>query len=443
MTGVVRKEDQPSNAALSLDLQEFAEISEIFPLLFLIVGALATYILLTRIVQNQRSQIGLMRAMGYSRRQVLMHYLGFALFIGALGAVIGTIAGYLLSELVTNLYVGLLGLPYTSTRMGWVEWMAVTEGVLIGIVPCLVAGSLPALAAARISPAAAMRPPPPTTGRKLLLERIVPPLKRLSSLWKIPLRNIFRNRRRSVYTIVGVAFGTSLVLVSAAFIDSIDDVMDFQFGRVQRYDVMIGFADPQPVESLGTVAGWQGIERLETVLQVPATLEYEGTTYSTLVIGLSSEAELYGLYSPGGERVHVQGGGILLSESLKSVLGVKEGDTIRVGTPEGLFSIPVLGLVKQGMGSPGYVSLDDAWQVMGNQSVASGLMLSVSPEYLETVREKAYTLSGAASVELTAGQQGKGRGADGPHPGHDVGDAWFRGSPVPGYRVHHGDGEHP
>jgi putative ABC transport system permease protein len=401
VTEVVKREDQPSNAALSLDLQEFAEMSEIFPFLFLIVAALATYILLTRIVQNQRAQIGLMRAIGYSGRQVMMHYLGFSLVIGIVGAVAGTVAGYLLSELVTNLYVGLLGLPYTSTRMGWVEWLAIEEGLLIGIVPCLVAGFLPARAAAGISPAAAMRPPAPTAGRKLLLEKIAPPLRRLSFLWKIPLRNIFRNRRRSLYTIIGVAFGTSLILVSAAFIDTIDDVMDFQFRRVQRYDAMIGFAEPQPVAALDAVAGWQGVERVEPVLQSPVSLEYDDKTYSTLVIGLSPDAELYGLYSPGGERTHVQDGGILLSESVRNVLGVRVGDTIGVDTPEGLWSITVVGFVKQGMGSPGYVSLNDAQQVLGSQPVANGLMLSVDPEYMDSVREEAYALTGAASVELT------------------------------------------
>ena len=108
---LVPSEDQPSNTAIKMDLEEMGEFAEVFPLLFLIVGALATYIFLNRIVHNQRSQIGLMRAIGYSRRQVLRHYLGYALIIGVVGAIAGTVAGYLLSEVVTRFYVGILGLP--------------------------------------------------------------------------------------------------------------------------------------------------------------------------------------------------------------------------------------------------------------------------------------------------------------------------------------------
>jgi len=250
---VVPRDEQPSNAALKLDLQEFAEMAEVFPLLFLIVGALATYILLARMVHNQRSQIGLMRAMGYSRRQLLVHYLSFALIIGVTGATTGMLAGYLLSIVVTKLYVGMLGLPFTATRMGWIEWLAIEEGLFFGILPCIIAGIIPAYRASRIPPALAMRPPAPTAGRRLLLERIFPVLNRLSFLWKIPLRNIFRNRRRSIYTIIGVSFGISLILVSAAFLDSIDSLMTWQFDKIQRYDLQINFAENQSADLIDEV----------------------------------------------------------------------------------------------------------------------------------------------------------------------------------------------
>ncbi|MGW8178757.1 MAG: ABC transporter permease, partial [bacterium] len=101
----VPRDEQPSNAALNMDLQELSEMAEVFPLLFLIVGALATYMLLTRMVHNQRTQIGIMRAMGYSRRQILVHYLSFALIIGVFGATTGILAGYFLSMLLTKFYV--------------------------------------------------------------------------------------------------------------------------------------------------------------------------------------------------------------------------------------------------------------------------------------------------------------------------------------------------
>ncbi|MGB2582594.1 MAG: FtsX-like permease family protein [Dehalococcoidia bacterium] len=400
---VVPREDQPSNAALSMDLEGFGELAEVFPLLFLIMGALSTYILLTRIVHNQRPQIGLMRAMGYSRRQVLVHYLSFALIIGIVGAVAGTIAGYLLSELITKLYTGILGIPYTKIEMNFLQWLAIEEGLFLGILPCAIAGIIPAWAASRLSPSEAMRPPSPTAGRKPLLERIFPFLTRLSFLWKIPLRNIFRNRRRSLYTVIGIAFGISLILVSAAFIDAIEAFMDVQFNKVQRYDAQINFSpnQPQPAALAIEVQNWDEVEKAEPILQIPVRLEHEDNSYSTLVVGLTLNSELYGLFSTSGDRVGVSDEGILLSEGLKKALDVDSGDTLTLLSPWGTQQLEVTGFIQQPLGSYGFVTLGQAQELIGGFPIINGLMLEVEPQYLDSIREKAYGIPGTASVELT------------------------------------------
>jgi putative ABC transport system permease protein len=404
---VVRQEDQPSNAALALDLQEFGEMAEVFPALFLIVGALATYILLTRVVQNQRPQIGLMRAVGYTRRQVLAHYLSFALAIGVVGAVAGTIVGYLLSEVVTDFYVGILGLPYTSTEMGWVEWLALEEGMMAGVLPCLIAGIIPAWSASRLAPSEAMRTPPPAAGRRLLLERVFPFLARLSFFWKLPLRNIFRSRRRSLYTIIGVALGISLILVSAAFIDSIEYLFDFQFSEIQRSDAQVNFVDPQPYDVLDEIRGWDEVERAEPVLQIPAQLQHGDETYSTLVMGLPLDSELYGLFTPSGERTSVGPDGILLSNALKDTLDVETGDSVVLRSEYGTGEATVAGFVKQPVGSFGFVSLQNAQELVGGYQVINSVMLSADPDQADALREKARLIPGTPSVDLTVEMTGQ------------------------------------
>jgi putative ABC transport system permease protein len=395
---LVTREDQPSNAALSLDLEEFGELAEVFPLLFLTMGALATYILLTRIVYNQRTQIGLMRAVGYPRRRILAHYLSFALVIGMVGSVAGTIAGLLLSGAVTKLYVSILGLPFTQTE---IHWLAIEEGIFIGLLPTLIAGILPALAASRLNPAAAMRTPPPPTGRKLLLERVFPFLRGLSTIWKIPLRNIFRKRGRSLYTIIGVAVGVSLILVSASFLDSLESLLGLQFDRIQKYDAQVLFASHQPAGLEATVQGWDEVNEAQPVLYVPTRLEHGGSTYSTQTVGLLAESDLFGLYSDSGERVRVGTDGILLAEGLKAVLDIETGDTITLRSAAGTLELAVAGFVKQPMGSLGYISLEQAQQLAGGQDVIGGLMLAVEPQHLDTIREKMFEIPATGSVELT------------------------------------------
>jgi putative ABC transport system permease protein len=405
-TEPVSLEDQPSNAALQMDLDQFGEMSEVFPLLFLIVGALATYILLTRLVYSQRSQIGVTRAIGYSRRQVLFHYVGFALIIGLAGSVAGAIAGFLLSEALTHFYVGVLGLPYTKIQL---NWLAFEEGIFIGLLPCLLAGAVPAYRASRLSPAAAMRTPTPTAGRKLLLERLVPPLTRLSSLWKIPLRNIFRNRRRSLYTVVGIVFGVGLILVSAAMMDALDAYLKFQFEDVQKYDAQITFLEPQDrATQLAEIGNWEGVESAEPMLQIPAGLISTEELYDTYLVGIEPQCQLYGVYDTSGKQTSVGTEGVLLSKGLRDTLAVSVGDSIGLRLGGNVTQVPVAGFVKQTAGGYAYMSLAQAQALMGGENVINSVLVSGDPSQMDAIRETAYDLvdstSGVpktASVELT------------------------------------------
>lgn len=408
VTEVVPREDQPSNMLLSADLQGFGEMAEVFPVLFLIVGALATYILLTRIVYRQRSQIGLMRAVGYSRRQVLLHYLAFAVIVGAAGSVVGVAVGYFLSELITELYVSFLNLPYTRIEMGWIEWAALAEGVSIGIIPCLIAGFIPARAAARLVPAEAMRSAALATGHKPLVERLFPPLSRLPSPWKIPLRNIFRSRRRSLYTVIGIAFGVSLILVSAGFIDTAEYFVRGQFDDIQRYDAEVTFARPQPSSLAEEVEGWEETSRVEPVLKVPVGLEHGENSSSTLLMGLVEEPQLYGVVSPDGDYIGVYEQGLVLSEGLRDTLDVSAGDAVDVRTASGLRQMEVVTFAKQSMGAYAYTTLGQAQSLAAAGSSIGALMLGFNEGYGGSrVREKAYELPGVASVELTSETRGQ------------------------------------
>ncbi|MBN1190249.1 MAG: FtsX-like permease family protein [Dehalococcoidales bacterium] len=390
---VVTRDEQPSNAGLEMDLQEFGEMAEIFPVLFLLVGAITTFILLSRIIQRQRSQLGLMRAIGYSRRQVLWHYLGFALVIGVTGSITGVIAGYFLAGSITDLYIEMLGLPY---KLAGFHWMAMEEGVIIGILPCLIAGIFPALAASRLQPAEAMRTPSPAGGRKLLIERVIPYFGRLSLLWKIPLRNIFRNRRRSLSTVLGVAFGAILMMASAGFLDSIDSLFSVQFGHIQRYDARLSFADPAKQEISAEVEEWEGVNETAAILELPVVLEYGNKTFPTLVMGIPPETELYGLYSSSGRKETTREGHILLAGAIRDKLAVEAGDAIAVNSPYGKAVFELDEFVEQPMGSYGFITLGNAQQLIGAK-IINGILLNMEDDSISGLRSTAsQNLSGVA-----------------------------------------------
>jgi putative ABC transport system permease protein len=395
---VVTSDEQPSNAGLKLDLQEFGEMAEIFPVLFLFVGAMTTFILISRIIQRQRSQLGVMRAIGYSRRQVLWHYLSFALVIGFIGSVIGIIAGYLLAESITNLYIGMLGLPYKITSF---HWMAMEEGIIIGLLPCLIAGIFPALAAARLQPAAAMRTPPPAAGRRPLLEKIFPIVKKLSLLGKIPLRNIFRNRRRSLSTVLGIVFGTVLILAATGFLDSIDSLFNVQFEQIQKYDARLSFAQPVSEDVTDTVLGWEGVNAVSPILEVPASLKNGEKSFSTVVMGMPPKTELYGLYTPGGDKISLTEGHILLATAVKEKIGVNTGDVVTVASTYGQGDFLVSGFVKQPMGSFGYLTLEDIQQMTGARGIISGMLIGADSNVISSLRQVASQNFDSIAMEIT------------------------------------------
>jgi putative ABC transport system permease protein len=150
------------------------------------------------------------------------------------------------------------------------------------------------------------------------------------------------------------------------------------------------------------VQNWEEVEKAEPVLQIPVRLEHGDKSYSTLAFGLSPDSELYGLYSTSGDRVNVTEEGILLNKGLRKTLDAASGDTITLRSPWGTGQLKVAGFVDQPIGSYGYVTLGQAQELVGGLPIISGLMLEAEPQYLDTIRERAYDIPGTAFVELTS-----------------------------------------
>ena len=226
LTQTVRQEDQPSNAALQLDLQGADELANLLPTLVLIVAALSIFIALSRMVQAQREQIGLFMAMGYSRGTVLRHYLAYAALIALVGSLAGVALGLWLGAGLTGVYAETLGIPLVEHKL---QLLPPIMASVVSMVIALIAGLVPAWRSARMQPAAAMRRDPqvalvkgsiPWIERALRLV-LTPPLT-----LRIPLRAIFRTRVRSLYTVAGVSFAMVLLLTSAGIFDTMTNMLN-------------------------------------------------------------------------------------------------------------------------------------------------------------------------------------------------------------------------
>ena len=395
------RDSQLSNQLLQLDLDGFESLAIVFPILFLVVSSLAIYTLLNRLVQSQRGQIGVMRAMGYSRGQVLRHYLAYGLVIGTVAAAAGVGLGYAIATLLTRAYGSFLTVPFISTQA---NPGVLAIGFAAGLSASLVAAAIPAWLSAGIRPAEAMRPPAPPAGRRLLIENLLPPLKRLPNVLKLPLRNIWRVPSRTVYTAFGMAAGVSLVLVAASFLDSYDRAIDLQFDRIQNYDARINFVEPFPIALVDEAEAIESVRDAEPLMEVPVELSADGARHATLLQGMEADGDLLRAYTPDGERLE-PADGLLITTVVAKLLGVEEGDTVDVrpvAPGAEAVSLTVDGIAQQPLGDVVFARLDTAQALAGGQPIGSVLLVSFAGDATPALESQLYALNGAGSIDFTS-----------------------------------------
>ena len=393
---VMAQADQPSNAALQEDVQGFGELAVLFPVLFLVAGSSAAYVLLGRLVRSQRGQLGMLAANGYPRRRILGHYLAFGAAAGAGGALVGALGGIVLARWLTDTYTSSLGIPLAVTRF---RPLTPLVGLVVGTLAGALAGAGPARTAMRVPPAEAMRGiAPVAVGTRSVLGRL-PGTRRLPVEARMVARNALRTPRRSLSTALGVVLAAVLVLSSLGLLDTFEVVLDEQFHSVRREDVQLYVAG-DPSRLVPTVADVPGVVAAEPSLQAPVTLVAGGRRYQTALEG----------YAPGTEMHRFPDGlpssGVLLGQALRSLLDVDVGDTVSVSSA-GAAPVPVqvAGFVDEPIGSLAYASLDQATSLAGSGATPSVLARYGSGVDRDALRRQLSALPGVVAVRDVRGSE--------------------------------------
>jgi putative ABC transport system permease protein len=392
---VFTRAEQPSNAALEDDLAGFEELALFFPILFLTASGIAAWVMITRLIQAQRAQIGILLANGFTRRQVMRHYLGYGLIPGLGGAVPGAVAGSLLGGVITRLYTRLLAIPVTV-----VETHPATVALAIGLgAGALLLASLgPARSAARISPAESMRGTVPTRGgRPSVAERLFRPLARAPIRWRMGLRGIERNPRRTISTVLGVVLSLVLVLVSWGMIDSIEQLMDHHFGQVERQDARVYFDDPVGESALSALGDVNGVALVEPSFQAPASVSTSEGPISVAVVALLSDTSMHGFYDADGNELDLVDGA-LVSSGVAESAGVAVGEVVSVSiTGLGSVDVPIAGEVDEAVGSWIYLDFGEAERLAGVPVPATAALLSLDAGF--DVRQEVLDVPGVAAFD--------------------------------------------
>jgi putative ABC transport system permease protein len=404
---MISRMDQPSEMMLMMDLNLFSQLAVVFPLFFLGLGAVTTYVLLGRLIAAQRPQIGVLKAMGYSRRKVIGHYLGYGALIGTTGSLLGVMAGWYLSIIFPQMYVKVIvNLPLVHAQT---PWPIIAIGTFTGVGVSILASLAPAWAAARLRPAESMRPPVVGGGRRPLLEGLVPIPAWMPMAGKLALRNIFRSPGRSLFMVGGVVAAVSLILTSAIFLDSIERLMDLDFNRIKGYQAKV-VSGGMNSASLAFQAGhWQGVRQAEPILEVPYRFRYGDNYKDGFLVGLSSEQSLYNFFSPQGQPVSVEPDQLLLTPFLQKQLGVKTGDFVQLEPLAGVIGdrqVRVGGIIELPIGgSRVFMPLKEVQQMLKAPGTATGLLLDFEGDPSPRLKQKLYDLPGTEGLPFKAAEK--------------------------------------
>jgi putative ABC transport system permease protein len=359
-TSITAQADQPSNKTLQLDVLGFQQMAYAFPVMFLLAAGMAAYTLLTRLVYQDRSVIGTLRANGLDRGRVVRHYLSFGVTLGLGAAAVGVLVGVPLGWSTTYLYTRELGIPDTVRDL---HPVTVVIGLVFGLVAGLLSAWVPARAAARVDPAEAMRGPiPRQSGQISLVERVVPPLRHLPIRWRMVLRGIGRNRRRSLSTVIAVVLALVLILAGWGLLDTIQILLDRQFNHIVLEDASVLFARPVTTTEKERIAAVDGVTAAEVVSSLAVSVRGDSAAYATQLSGYQSDTTMHGF--PWGM---LTGSGVILGVTLHDTLQVSVGDRVTLTFPDlsTQIEVPVVGFVDEPLGTFAYMEQAQLAQRLG------------------------------------------------------------------------------
>lgn len=331
-----------SAATYQADTKRMDNIANVFPLMFFLVAALVALTTMTRMVDDERVQIGTYKALGYGKTRIAGRYLLYALVAAGVGATLGVIVlSQLLPYIIMSAYSIIYAVPPLDLPLP-VDWGVALSAAGLGVGVTLLTTWVTVYSSLREPPATLMLPRAPKAGRRILLEHVTPIWRRLSFSWKVTARNLFRYKRRLLMTVIGISGCASLLLVGFGLHDSIWDIIDLQYGPIIHYDTTVGLSDASTeldvsavTDYLGSAGGANDIVRVQREsMQATGTGPSTSATSKTHVTVIVPQDSLQAQEAvtfrdrTTGAAVVFDDDAVLVTEKLASLYGIRAGDQL-------------------------------------------------------------------------------------------------------------------
>lgn len=387
-------------------------IGEVFPAIFFLVAALISLTTMTRMVEEQRTQIGTLKALGYERHSIAGKYLGYALLATVSGSVVGILFGEkVFPYIIINAYgimyqhMSNINIPYNLEYGLGAAAAALASTLLATIFSCY--------KELREQAAELMRPPTPKQGQRVMLERVKFIWKRLNFSWKASIRNLVRYKKRLFMTIFGIGGCMALMLVGFGLKDSIFAIVDIQYGEIQLYDGNIILSDDATEEEKSNI-----ITTLEKDSKMAGSTEGilsqitvgNGEEWHDVYLDVPKNVEEFSEFVVLQDRVtnekyELDDSGAILTEKMATELDVEPGDTVTIRDENrGDLEVEISAVCENYMSHYLYMTPAYYEKVYGEQPDYNSIFYKTADritEEAERIGEEALTLPGALSVSYT------------------------------------------
>ena len=362
-TGAHGREGQVSHAMLQHELDQFAALAVIMPPVFFLVSAFLVNMVLSRLIAQERQQIGLLKAVGYSTGRVAAHYLMMSAGIGVAGVAIGWGAGVLLTGGITAMLAEFFRFPFLVRQISPAAFAL--SGALA--VATVLLGALRAVwGSVRLRPAVAMSPPAPAKFSRGAVDRLGAAL-RLRQTTMMILRSITRWPGRAAVTLFGVSASVAVLVASFFFFDAIEVMLDEMFSQSNRQHMTLRLSEPRGDAATLAAAALPGVLRAEGAFSMPVRLSVGPREELMRMEARGDDAELLRVLDADGRSVDIPTGGIAIPERMAAELGLSVGARVTVeflAPPRETHALPVTTLTRQSLGEEIYIDAGTLFGLM-------------------------------------------------------------------------------
>ncbi|MDS1002051.1 FtsX-like permease family protein [Clostridium sporogenes] len=329
------REDNPGYSTYKTSIESLDKIASVFPVFFFLVAALICLTTMTRMVEENRVEIGTLKALGYRNLEIASKFVVYAALASIAGSVIGILVGSnILPYIINKAYSSTFTLP--DVKINYYLYYIIQS--LVASIFCTVGAALIVLRGElKENPSNLMRTKAPKLGKKILLERITVLWKRLNFNQKVTVRNLFRYKQRMLMTILGISGCMAMLVAGMALGKSNSSVMDIQFEKLFKYDAMVVFNDnnneKEREEYNKSLNNLKGYESSLNIYQDGVTFSKEGINKQDAIMYVPENTDELNKYillndRENGTKYKLSNDGVIINEKLAKILGASVGDNI-------------------------------------------------------------------------------------------------------------------